>query len=377
MPNLQKNKICCIFNLAPHYRSAIYKLMDKELNCDFYFGDQVDTPIKLMDTNELKGYKKTVKNIKIGYKSYMWQKGVVSLVFKNYKYFILTGEHNFLSSLVISFFSRLLNKKVFLWMHGIKTEQEYYWKEKLHIYSFYNMSTAFLLYGDYSRNLMIKKGFNGKKIFCIYNSLDYDTQLIIRNGLVETKIYENYFGNTYPVLIYVGRLQKIKKIEQILESMHKLKNEGVFCNLIIVGENADDINFSQQIAGFGLEQNIWLYGPCYKEEKIGELIYNADVCVSPGNVGLTAMHCFVYGTPVITHNNFENQMPEFEVIQPGINGDFFIEDNLEDLTEKVKTWINLDKLKREEVRLSAYKIIDEKYNPHYQINVLKQVLSMK
>ncbi len=262
-------------------------------------------------------------------------------------------------------------------MHGIKTEQEYYWKEKLHIYSFYNMSTAFLLYGDYSRNLMIKKGFNGKKIFCIYNSLDYDTQLIIRNGLVETKIYENYFGNTYPVLIYVGRLQKIKKIEQILESMHKLKNEGVFCNLIIVGENADDINFSQQIAGFGLEQNIWLYGPCYKEEKIGELIYNADVCVSPGNVGLTAMHCFVYGTPVITHNNFENQMPEFEVIQPGINGDFFIEDNLEDLTEKVKTWINLDKLKREEVRLSAYKIIDEKYNPHYQINVLKQVLSMK
>lgn len=53
-----------------------------------------------------------------------------------------------------------------------------------------------------------------------------------------------------------------------------------------------------------------------------EFIYNADLCVSPGNVGLTAMHSLVFGCPVITHNCFEWQMPEFEAIQPGITGDF-------------------------------------------------------
>ena len=376
MPMKSKNKICCIFNLAPHYRDAIYSLMDKELNCDFYFGDRVDTPIKLMDINKLNGFKKTVVNTKIFNNRYRWQQGVVSLVFKKYKYFILTGDHNVLSNWVIAFLSKLLNKKVIIWMHGIKTSREYSWRTKMNVYPFYNMSSTFLLYSEYSRNIMIQKGFDKGKMFCIYNSLDYDKQLIVRENLVKTNIYENYFENNYPVLIYIGRIQKVKKIGLILESMLKLKQEGVLCNLIIVGENADDLSIVNQIANSELKSNIWLYGPCYQEENIGELIYNADVCVSPGNVGLTAMHCFVYGTPVITHNNFERQMPEFEVIQSGLNGDFFIEDNSDDLSEKIKTWISLDESKREIVRLSAYRIIDEKYNPHYQIQVLKQVLGL-
>ncbi|HWR94471.1 MAG TPA: hypothetical protein VN192_04655, partial [Flavobacterium sp.] len=138
----QTNNICCIFNLAPHYRSAIYKLIDCEFKCDFYFGDHVETPIKLMDINELKGFKKTVLNtrIKVWKKKFRWQKGVIGLVFKNYKYFILTGDHSILSNWVIAFFARLLNKKVIIWMHGIKTSSEYHWRDKMYIYPFYNMS---------------------------------------------------------------------------------------------------------------------------------------------------------------------------------------------------------------------------------------------
>ena len=44
-----KNKICCVFNFAPHYRNSIYKFMDKELGCDFYFGDKVETLIEKLD----------------------------------------------------------------------------------------------------------------------------------------------------------------------------------------------------------------------------------------------------------------------------------------------------------------------------------------
>lgn len=374
---MDNNKICCIFNLAPHYRSAIFKLMDKELNCDFYFGDHVDTPIKLMNVNELSGYRKTVENIRIFNNQYKWQKEVVGLVFKNYKYFILTGDHNILSNWVIALLAKTLNKKVFIWMHGLKSKKEQHWRGKLKIYPFYKMSDIFLLYGDYSRNLMIQKGFNPNKMYCIYNSLDYDKQLIIRKSLNKTNIYINYFNNNLPVLIYIGRIQKVKKIDLILISMVILKQRGIHCNLVIVGENADELSFSKQIVDAGLESNIWIFGPCYKEEVIGELIYNADVCVSPGNVGLTAMHCFVYGTPVITHNNFETQMPEFEVIEPGLTGDFFEENNLWDLTDKITNWISLEESKRDNIRLLTYRIIDEKYNPHYQIEVLKKVLNVR
>lgn len=371
----EKQKICCIFNLAPHYRSAIFKLIDKELESDFYFGDQVGTPIKLMDVSELKGYKKTVRNISIFNNKYNWQKGVVHLVFKNYKYFILTGDTKFLSNWVIALFARILNKKVFIWMHGLKSMEELHWKTKLRIYPLFHLSHRFLFYGDYSRNIMIQKGFSPDKMYTIYNSLDYDKQLPIRQRLNNTEIYSNHFKNRLPVLIYIGRIQKIKKIDLIILAMIILKQKGIHCNLTIIGDNADQSDFTKKITDSGLESNVWIYGPSYEEEKSGELIYNADVCVSPGNVGLTAMHCFTYGTPVITNNNFETQMPEFEVIEPGINGDFFEEDNAWDLADKIAQWIGLSDERRQSIRTSTYKVIDEKYNPHYQIDVLKRVLN--
>jgi len=55
------NKICCIFNLAPLYDAPIYKIMDQELKCDFFIGDRVGSEIKLMDYNELEGFKKVLK----------------------------------------------------------------------------------------------------------------------------------------------------------------------------------------------------------------------------------------------------------------------------------------------------------------------------
>lgn len=39
-----------------------------------------------------------------------------------------------------------------------------------------------------------------------------------------------------------------------------------------------------------VDKNVWFYGSCYDEQTNAELIYNADMCVAPGNVGLTAIH---------------------------------------------------------------------------------------
>lgn len=50
------NRICGIFNLAAHYRAPIYKLIDKELNCDFFIGDNVKSPMKKMNYQVLSGF---------------------------------------------------------------------------------------------------------------------------------------------------------------------------------------------------------------------------------------------------------------------------------------------------------------------------------
>jgi len=34
-------RICLIYNFAQHYRGAIFSLLSKELEIDFYFGDKM------------------------------------------------------------------------------------------------------------------------------------------------------------------------------------------------------------------------------------------------------------------------------------------------------------------------------------------------
>ena len=369
----KQNSTCCIFNLAPHYRASIYTLMDKELGCDFYFGDKVESVMKIMDVNVLKGYKKTVENKRILFKRFWWQKEVLHLVFKKqYKHFILTGDTRILSSWLILLLCKILGKKTYIWMHGLQSEPS--WKGKILTYPFYWMADKFWLYGENAKRKMVELAFPENKMVCIYKSLDYDVQLSIRKGLIKTNIYIDYFNNDLPVLIYIGRIQKIKKINLIIDAMSILKDKNILCNLVIVGSDSENTGIEEKIVNNKFEKNVWMYGACYEEKKIAELIFNADVCVSPGNIGLTAIHAMSYGTPCITHNNLTKQMPEFEAIQIGKTGDFFKENDISDLSNKIEKWLSLESVKREKIRNACYTVIDEKYNPHYQVQVLKELI---
>jgi len=268
----------------------------------------------------------------------------------------------------------MLGKKTYLWTHGWYGDETPVKKILKKI--FFSLSSGVLLYGDYARNLMIKEGFKPGKLVCIYNSLDYDQQCQIRQGMTKTNIYKQHFGNEYPVLLFIGRIQRSKKLDLLVDAQFELQGKGVKCNLVIIGKETEYTNIQLVVSNYQLNNHVWFYGPSYNENEIGELIYNADLCVSPGNVGLTAMHCLVYGTPVLTHNNFSHQGPEFEAIEQGVTGDFFIENSSEDLCKKIEYWINLSNEQRETVRKNCYQVIQEKYNPNRQISVLKEILNL-
>ncbi|MGB5555677.1 MAG: glycosyltransferase [Flavobacteriaceae bacterium] len=219
-------------------------------------------------------------------------------------------------------------------------------------------------------------GFSDDKLVLIYNSLFYDKQLKIRNKLTPSTLYKDHFGNELPVILYLGRIQKSKKVDQLVEAVKLLKNQNSPFNLVIVGKDVENNEIPKLANDYGLNDNIWFYGPCYDEEEIGPLIFNSAVCVSPGLIGLMAIHSLTYGTPVITCDAFSSHGPEFEAIDDGVTGSFFKEDDLDDLCEAITHWTTISKSKREKVRLNAYKVIDEKYNAHAQIQIIKTTLNL-
>ena len=366
------NPVCCIFEFAPHYRASIFKKMDREILCDFYFGDHLSNPVKAMEYCELMGFKKILKN-RWFWNNFYWQYGAIRLAFKPYKKYIISGSPFCISTWLILFLLKIQRKKAFLWSHGWYGDETILKRILKKI--FFNLSSRIFLYGDYARNLMIKEGFAPYKLVCIYNSLDYDIQLAQRKCLTKTQIFTNHFGNNYPVLIYIGRIQKIKKLDLLLLAVKKLHKKSYMCNVVLVGDNTDEQGLEALVIDYNLKDFVWFYGPCYEETKISELIYNADLCVSPGNVGLTAVHCLGYGTPVVTHGERKDQMPEFEVIKAGVTGDFFNVNDVSSLEETIQKWLITNPTKNEKMVNNCFTIVDSRYNPYKQIQIISNSLN--
>lgn len=366
-------KLCMLYNFAPAYREGIFKEIDRNWETQWFFGDN-DTDINGLDLKLLSNV--FVLENKRLHGHWYWQKGAVKLSGRNdfSTYFIL-GDPYCLSSWFLALRLRFFypKKRLYFWTHG------WYGKETTAVRiikkAFFKLAHGIFLYGNYARELMIKEGFKPDKLHVIHNSLDYHHQIEIRNSLKRSEIFRAHFGNDNPVLIFIGRLTAVKHLDMLIEAAKKLETIGTPVNVVFVGDGSERNNLSKMVEQMGLTDSVWFYGACYDDTKNAELIYNADLCIAPGNVGLTAIHSMVFGTPVISHNDFKWQMPEFEAIKPGVTGNFFERNNFDSLVSAISNWLAQNK-DRELVRENCFKEVDTSWTPDFQMRVLEQNLKV-
>jgi len=362
-------KTLCFLNYPSHYRENIYLALEKELNCDFVFGNLGNSNIKKIEKNKFKN-PYVLLQTKYLFKSINYIKGGLKYCFKPYNKYLLTGEYYCITVWLQLILNLFLGKKTYLWTHGWYGNEGFF--KKIIKKTFFGLSSGVFLYGEYAKEKMIENGFKESKLHVIFNSLDYTNQLKHRKQLTKNNVFLDKFTNRNPTLIFIGRLTKVKKLEQVITA--KINCKTAF-NLVFIGNGEEKENLENLVTKHDIKHTTWFYGACYNESELASLIYNADICVSPGNVGLTAMHSLMYGTPVITHNNFANQMPEFESIVENETGFFFEENDIESLSKVIEQSLAKITVNKEFYKQKCYEVIDKFYNPNYQMSIFKKHLS--
>jgi glycosyltransferase involved in cell wall biosynthesis len=221
---------------------------------------------------------------------------------------------------------------------------------------------------------MEQLGFRKNKLHVIYNSLSYRESFKLRGKLKSEPIFKNHFHNDDPVLTFIGRITKGKKLELLISAQKILMNRGFKCNVALIGESEAFTELQSQVRENKQIDRYWFLGPIYDEIQLSKLLFNSEICISPGNVGLTAIHAFSYGLPVITNDNYDLQGPEHEIIDDAVTGMFFKEDSPESLASKIEWWID-SKKDRENIRRLCYEKIDNFYNPISQVKIFESVLN--
>lgn len=363
--------LCCFFNYNPLYRYPIYHAMDEALGCDFYFGDSVFETLRQFPPEQLKGYKKTFHTVKTGFKDYKWHKSIKPL-FKGYSAYLITGQIDYLANWLLLLYCRLTGKRIYCWTHGI-SQNEFKKRPTRFLYKcFFRGMHGIFMYNHYRVPLMQQLGVKADRLHVIHNSLDTETQTAIYNKLTPTDVYQRHFGNALPTAIYIGRIQARKKLDLLIEALRIANTPRRQLNLCIVGAPVED-DILHQVEKSGQQDAVWFFGPCYDEAQNAELLYNAAVCVCPAEVGLTAIHALSYGTPVVTNDDYDTQMPEFEAIANGETGSFYQKANVQSLSEHLLRWASLNEAARESVRQKARQTIEKEWSVDYQISILKRI----
>lgn len=365
-------KICLVSVLASHYRKRIYQIIEEQYDCDFVFGIDRET-VKTMDTSCLK-HVVFHKNVYLGGTNYFYQESLIKAT-RGYNIVINDLGPNCLSSWLLLLLSKIRRQKVYNWAHG------WYGRESgikiLLKRIYFGLAEGSFIYGEYAIKLMAEHGINSAKLHAIHNSLDYERHVVIRNHISPSDIYKEHFKNSAPVIVMIGRLNYRKNLDQLLLAMKILRDRGESYNVVLIGDGEYKESLEKMAKELDLEKHVWFYGACYDEKTNAELIYNSDLCVVPGDIGLTAIHSMTFGVPVITHNSFPHHGPEFGTIKEGKTGAFFQHNSPTSLADVIQTWFKSHMEDREEIRQNCYDEIDGNWTPDYQIGVIKDVLDEK
>ena len=379
-------KISCGFftNIAPLYSRALWYELSSSKNIDYFFYSSRNgfSGIKTIDINESKFVSANgklnwffLRNIVIR-NTLLYQVGILSKCLKtDYNAYILPGEMHNISNWIAALICRIRKKPVLFWGHGVYGNEKYIKKVIRQLYN--KIADYHLVYGKRARNLMIESGFSPNNIYTVYNSLDYYVHKKLyesRNQVDLEKLKIKLFPDhrELPVVIFIGRLTKEKKITYLLEAISLSKQKGNKYHCLIVGGGGEMENLKRRSESLGISDSVCFYGPSYDEEINSNLLMLAECCVSPGNVGLTAIHSLSLGTPVITHSNFYNQGPEVEAVIENETGLFFEENDVCSLSNIIDDMI----LNKKKISMEAKCIeqVKEFWNPINQAAIFDEAV---
>jgi glycosyltransferase involved in cell wall biosynthesis len=195
--------------------------------------------------------------------------------------------------------------RVLYWGHGRDlSDQNSAIKNVLYMLE-HSLSDSIVLYAEHLKTHIAT--WNRKKIFIANNTLNLSD--ISRPDVDKTLVFDKYGIHTQKNILFVGRLQRRKKLGDLLQAHALMALDNV--GLVIVGPSEDaDV----EVGGY---KNVYKLGPVYGDS-LFELMAAMDVYCMPGWVGLSIVDAFFMGLPLVTQEG--DHPPEIGYLRHGENG---------------------------------------------------------
>jgi glycosyltransferase involved in cell wall biosynthesis len=359
-------KIAIITNVVPEYRRAFYKYVScvKEHEVTIFCVDKINNSNLKSIHSQLPINVFVTPSFQINGETIVIQKLPLKAIAKSYDVVFIDGNPRYLSMVVLGLYLGLKKKNIVLW-----TMARSYRNNRITGWLRLQWAKWFrclFLYTDEEIHLLRRAGFTQQHMIGMNNGLD-QTNIDRISGcwryekLVNFKEEHQINGKT--LLISCARLIKKNKFETIPKIIKSLKNKIPSIYWIIIGDGEMRQEIENQISDLGIKDYVKFLGSIYNEEELAPWFLVSSILLHPSAIGLTLMHAFGYGVPVITHNNLEEHGPEIAAFVDGETGLFYKQNDYSDMEMKVEILLN-SRVKLDEMRKKCLAQVHDKYNSY-------------
>lgn len=148
--------------------------------------------------------------------------------------------------------------------------------------------------------------------------------------------------NCEKVLVHVSNFRPVKNAKQVVEIMHRLKQDNYSLKLLLVGDGPDRVPAEHLARELGIYDDILFMG---KQEAVQDILSIADVFVMPSGsetFGLAALEAMACGVPVVASNI--GGLPE--LVDHGENGFLCPLGNVDAFAERIRQIVSSDTLRQ-------------------------------
>jgi glycosyltransferase involved in cell wall biosynthesis len=275
---------------------------------------------------------------------WVWQHLPVVKLLKGYDVYVFYGNPRYLSNLVWATIFRMFNRPVVLWGQG-HTAGANQTTERLRLL-WWQLFENIIVYTDQEKKLL-QEQFANTRITAINNGINLDSvdkaisqwsAPMLEKWQRDNQVYDRR------ILLSVARLIKKNRFDLMADVLSALTISDPDILWCVVGDGPEALALREQVEQKGLSAHVRWIGAEYDEKRLAPWFLSSLSLIHPGAIGLSLIHSFGYGLPVITHGNAYNQMPEFAALKEGINGILFEEGSAKSLLSVVKRLLTDDSL---------------------------------
>lgn len=327
-------KIAVVINFITTYREAFYKELIAKGNVDLTVYCHVPPP----ELNLRSIHQKFENNVEILNGKFFWGEKVVfsclpwKRLLNEYDVVYIEGNPRYIAFAALATFLEARKKSVVLWtmVHSYRNAKLGHFLRVL----WYRFFRKLLVYTEKEVTYLKSLGFKSN-VVAINNAIDTTEIFRLKSVFLPEQLadWQRLKGlEDQIVILSCARLEPKNKFDMVIFALAKIVEAFPSVLWCVIGEGAEHEYLLQLAKEAGVEKNVRFLGAIYTESELAPWFMSARFLVHPGAIGLTLLHAYAYGVPVVTHNDERTHGPEFAAFVGDESGCLFIKESQDDLT---------------------------------------------